>query len=68
MMNGCNNKTKLIVETNNIPEKSKETKETKEENKLFVKKHHLKKKILKKTVFKENNTKNIEKKKQRYCF
>ena len=62
MMNGCNNKTKLIVETNNIPEKSKETKETKEENKLFVKKHHLKKKILKKTVFKENNTKNIEKK------
>ena len=66
MMNGCNNKkTKLIVETNNIPEKlkeTKETKETKEENKLFVKKHHLKKKILKKTVFKENNTKNIEKK------
>ena len=56
MMTGCNNvKTKLIIETNNIAEKTKETIETKESkepkkaNKLFVNKNNLKAKILKRT-------------------
>ena len=37
MINGCNNqKTKFIIETNNIPEKTKEKVETVETNKPFV--------------------------------
>ena len=69
MMIGCNNKkTKLIIETNNIAEKTKETiekkesKEPKKANKLFVNKNNLKAKILKRTILEDNDTINIEKK------
>ena len=66
MMIGCNNqKTKYIIENNNIAEKtkvSKENIETLKINKQFVNKNNLKTKILKRTILENNNTTNVEKK------
>ena len=56
MINGCNREnSKLIIENKSTTEKPKITKEkSKIQNKVFVNKNNLKKKVLKSSILKKN--------------